>query len=59
VQNGLLNVRTRKLLGHTTRFWSPNVLEFGYDPKAKAPRFEQFLEEIFPGDKEAQQGLVE
>jgi putative DNA primase/helicase len=59
LQNGLLNVQTKKLLDHTPRFWSPNVLEFGYDPEARAPRFEQFLEEIFPDDKEAQRCLVE
>jgi putative DNA primase/helicase len=59
VQNGLLHVPTRKLLEHTPKFWSPNLLEFGYDPKAKAPRFEQFLDEIFPGDSEAQGALLE
>jgi putative DNA primase/helicase len=59
VQNGLLHVPTRRLIPHTPKFWSPNVLEFGYDPKAKAPRFEQFLEEIFPNDTEAQKSLKE
>jgi putative DNA primase/helicase len=59
LQNGLLNVQTRELLDHTPKFWSPNVLEFGYDREATAPRFEQFLEEIFPGDEEAQKSLVE
>jgi putative DNA primase/helicase len=59
LQNGLLHVQSRRLLPHTPRFWSPNVLEFSYDPKAKALRFEQFLEEIFPGDCEAQEGLKE
>jgi putative DNA primase/helicase len=58
-QNGLLDVRTRAKVPHTRRFWSPNVLEFDYDPSAKAPRFEQFLEEVWPGDDEAQQSVVE
>jgi len=58
-QNGLLDVGSRRLWPHTPKFWSPNVLEFGYDPKARAPRFEQFLEEIFPGDPGAQRGLLE
>src|SRR5262249_19420758 len=59
MQNGLLYLPTRKLFGHSPKFWSANVLEFGYDPEARAPRFEQFLEEIWPGDDEAQQALLE
>jgi phage/plasmid-associated DNA primase len=58
-QNGLLHVPSRKLLLHTPKFWSCNVLEFECDPKAKASRFVQFLDEIFPGDKQAQDGLLE
>jgi putative DNA primase/helicase len=58
-QNGLLDVGNRRLLMHAPRFWSPNVLEFGYDHRAKAPRFERFLGELWPGDEEAQQALVE
>ena len=58
-QNGLLHLPTRRLWPHSPRFWSPNVLEFGFDPTAKAPRFKQFLQEIFPGDREAQDGLLE
>jgi putative DNA primase/helicase len=58
-QNGILHIRTRKLIPHTPRFWSPNVLDFAYDPKARAPRFQQFLREVWPGDEEAQQCLLE
>ena len=58
-QNGMLHLPTRRLFPHTPRFWSANVLEFGYDPKAKAPRFEQFLREVWPDDDEAQQSLLE
>jgi putative DNA primase/helicase len=47
------------LLPHTPRFWSPNALDIAYDHRAKAPRFKQFLEEIWPGDKNAQQCLLE
>src|SRR5262245_47906986 len=31
----------------------------GSDRPARAPRFKQFLEEIFPHDAEAQEGLLE
>ena len=58
-QNGILHIPTRTLVPHTPRFWSPNVLDFAYDPEARAPRFEQFLREIWPGDPEAQQCLLE
>jgi putative DNA primase/helicase len=58
-QNGLLDVRTRSLVLHTPKFWSPNVLEFDFNPRARAPRFEQFLEELWPGDSEAQQSVLE
>ena len=58
-QNGLLDVRERRLIEHTPRFWSPNVVEFDFDHRAKAPRFEQFLREVWPGDEEAQQQVVE
>jgi putative DNA primase/helicase len=57
VQNGLVYLPTRELRLHTPRFWSPNVLEFKYEEGAKAPRFEQFLEELWPGDRGAQEAL--
>jgi putative DNA primase/helicase len=59
LQNGILHLPTRQPIRHTPRFWSPNVLDFSYDPSARAPRFEQFLEELWPEDEEAQQCLLE
>jgi putative DNA primase/helicase len=58
-ENGLLHFATRALLPHTPKFWSANVLPYRYEPQARAPRFEQFLEEVWPGDLEAQQCLLE
>ena len=58
-KNGVLHIPTRGLLPHTPRFWSPNALDIAYDRRVKAPRFKQFLEEIWPGDKNAQQCLLE
>ena len=58
-QNGILHMRTRKLREHTPRFWSPNVLDFAYNPRARAPRFKQFLEEVWPGEPQTQQCLLE
>jgi putative DNA primase/helicase len=59
LENGLLHFGTRTLLPHTPKFWSPNVLPYGFDSQARAPRFEQFLEEVWPGDPEAQGSLLE
>jgi putative DNA primase/helicase len=58
-RNGLLYLPDRRLLRHSPRFWSPNVLEFDYEPEARAPRFERFLEELWPRDGEAQQSFLE
>jgi putative DNA primase/helicase len=58
-QNGLLHVESRVLLPHTPRFWSANALDFGYDPSARAPRFLQFLEELWPNDLETQECVLE
>jgi putative DNA primase/helicase len=58
-QNGILHMPTRKLRAHSPRFWSPNVLDFAYNPRAHAPRFKQFLEEIWPGEPQTQQCLLE
>jgi P4 family phage/plasmid primase-like protien len=57
--NGLLDPRTGELFKHTPRFWSANLLEFDYNPKATAPRFMQYLEELWPGDPDAQQAVLE
>jgi len=58
-QNGLLHVPTRCLIPHSPRFWSANVLDFRYDPTARAPRFERSLREIFPDDDDAEGSLME
>ena len=57
--NGILHIPSRTLLPHSPRYWSPNALDFAYDPDARAPRFEKFLGEIWPEDAEAQQCLLE
>jgi putative DNA primase/helicase len=59
VKNGLLYLPTRELFPFTPRFWSSNVLEYAYNAKARCPRWMQFLDELWPGDIEAQSCLQE
>ncbi len=50
LENGLLHIArdgsSVELLPHSPEFFSENLLSFAYDPKAKAPRFEQFIGEV-------------
>lgn len=51
-KNGLLNIKTLEFTEHRPGYHSINQLPYEYDPEAKCPRFEQFLDEIFEGDGE-------
>ena len=57
--NGLVEIMTGKLREATPRLWVRDRLAFDYVPEAQCPRWVQFLEEILPGDKEAQDCLEE
>ena len=46
----LIDLPTRATYSHTPKFFNLTSLGFRYDPEARAPRFEQFLEELWPGD---------
>jgi P4 family phage/plasmid primase-like protien len=49
--NGTIDLRTGILLPHTQEDFITKVAPVAYDPNAIAPRFEQFLHEIFQGSK--------
>ncbi len=53
-QNGLLRVADRKLLRHSADYFNVYVLPFEYNRRAECPRWKQFLDEVFPGDKRSQ-----
>ena len=52
-QNGVLNLLTRELLPHSPRLFTVNALPFDYDPKAKCPEWDKFIDSIWEGDAES------
>jgi putative DNA primase/helicase len=52
LQNGLYRLDEGKLIPHTPDIYTTNLLPYDYDPMAQCPRFLQFLNEIFMGDRE-------
>ncbi len=58
-RNKGVNLRTGKSADLGPDLWVHNVLDFDWDPLALAPRWTQFLDEVFPGDKEAQDFIEE
>jgi P4 family phage/plasmid primase-like protien len=58
-QNGVYDVPTRRLLPHSPDYGFRHILPFSFDPGARCPRFDRFLTEILPGDKENQDAIME
>lgn len=59
-KNGLLNINSMELLPHTEDFISTiKVLPYNFNPAAKCPRWEQFLQEVFPGEYIQQASLLQ
>jgi putative DNA primase/helicase len=52
VPNGTVNLRKGQLLPHNPADHLTQLAGSNYNPDAECPRFEQFLTEIFAGDKE-------
>ena len=50
--NGILDLRTGKLKPHDKNALITKLVPVDYDADAKCPRFEQFLNEVFGGDRE-------
>jgi hypothetical protein len=57
--NKIVNVRTGEARPKTPNFWAHSALPFDWDPKALCPKFDQFLEDVFAGDKQAKELLEE
>ena len=58
-RNGLVNVVTGERMPLTPKLWVHSGVDYDYDPKAKCPRWERFLEEDFPGDRASQDCIEE
>ena len=52
LQNGLYKLEETRLIPHSPEIFTTNLLPYDYDPIAKCPRFLQYLDEVFLGDKE-------
>lgn len=57
--NGVLNLANRTLQPHTPQRFNLASLPFAYDPDATCPTWRTFLDQVLPGDEEAQQFLAE
>ena len=58
--NGLLHLPTRTLLPHTPSFFTPNAVDFPFNPDAPDPcQWRQFLSELWPDDLAAIETLQE
>lgn len=56
--NGIYDLRSKKLLEHSPSLHHSIQLGFNYDPDAKAPKFDNYLNEVTNGDEEKKHYLL-
>jgi len=59
MQNGLFDLRDKSLLPLSPRFLATYQLSFDFDESATCPRWNQFLDSVWPGDVESKNLLQE
>jgi putative DNA primase/helicase len=52
-------VETGEIAGLTPQLWMQDGVDFDFDQEASCPRWERFLEEVFPSDEESQLTIEE
>jgi putative DNA primase/helicase len=52
LKNGVLDLETMELLPHSEEFGFLYCLPYNYDPEAKCPKWEKFIDEVMVGDKD-------
>jgi putative DNA primase/helicase len=57
--NGVLDLETRTLMAPDPARFNLTSVPHDYDPDAKCPRWERFLDDVLPDDKQAQNFLQE
>jgi putative DNA primase/helicase len=50
MQNGLYDLLNQKLILHTSKIFTTNLLPYDHDPDAQCPRWFQYLDEVFLSD---------
>lgn len=58
-KNGVLDLKTGEFGKHDPQLWFKYVLPYEYDPTAKAPAFEKFLDEVTGGKEILKTTLLE
>jgi putative DNA primase/helicase len=58
-RNGVLDIRTRELFSPSPKLWVHGSAEYDWEPSARCPAFDRFLQEIHPDDPEAWQAINE
>lgn len=57
--NTMINPLTRETRAHTPAYFTTSSVPYNYDPQADCPQWLDFLEKVFPGDKQSQHLLQE
>jgi putative DNA primase/helicase len=57
--NGMLHIESRRLLAHTSAYFTLNSLPYGWDDECQASEWLKFLEQVFPGDEQSKGTLQE